>query len=189
MADGVITGLNSNDSTGLSQYIKAVDNGDSTSSMAVFPWVNQTVSITPTISATPDYVSTDGAGGIQTIAAAVGTSGRPVKLESVVVVDKGGQAPAFTILLFKATPAGGTYTDNATLVLSAADVGNLIGCVKVLNADYITPSSGIRMVTYSDIDAVLPVSATSLYALLLVDAGWNAGSTTDVTITFGFQRG
>lgn len=172
--------------TNANAKLRGYDLGSSTYMLAAGPG-GTTVSITPTLTATPDYDATDGAGGIQTVALVNAGSGRPTKLRSVTVVDKGGQAPAFTLLLFKATPASGTYTDNATLVLSAGDVGNLVGAVKVLAADYITPSSGIKAVTYSDINLNLPINATSLFALILVDATWNAGSTSDLTITFGFD--
>lgn len=68
---------------------------------------------TITITATPDYSAGDDVGGIISLLTVNSATGRPVLLRSVTLKDNGNQGPPLTLLFFKATPAGGTYTDNA----------------------------------------------------------------------------
>ena len=150
--------------------------------------VGTTVALTPTISASPDYSALDVVGGIQTIASANSSTGRPIKLKSLVVKDKNGQSPAMTFLFFKATPSGGTYTDNGALTLGTNDMANMVGVVKVVAGDYYTPVSGATVAALGAVDQVMAVSATSLFALIIADAAINAASTSDFTIEFGIEQ-
>lgn len=142
---------------------------------------------TVTISASPDYSAGDGAGGIISLTTVNSASGRPVKLVSVTAKDDGNQGPALTLLFFKATPAGGTYTDNAALVIDATDLADLVGVVRILSTDWVTISSK-KMVAVGGIDQLMAVSATTLFLLVSVDGAWNAASTSDLTLEFGFEQ-
>ena len=150
--------------------------------------VATTIALTPTISASPDYTALDVVGGIQTIALANSSTGRPVKVKSLVVKDKNGQSPPLTFIFFKATPSGGTYTDNSALVLGSGDMANVVGVVKVVAGDYYTPVAGATIAALGGVDQVMAVSATSLFALIIADAAINAASTSDFTIELGIEQ-
>lgn len=173
------------------EKVRANINSDGTYTLDVSVSANNTgntVTITPTISASPDYSVGDVIGGIQTIALANFASGLPTKLQSLAVIDKTGASPQFTVLLFKATPAGGTYTDNAALVIDASDLADFVGMVKVVAADWTIPVAGSGVAAIGGIGQILPVTATSLFALIIADATYNAASTSDLILTFGFER-
>jgi hypothetical protein len=146
------------------------------------------VSVTPAITASPDYTALDVAGGILTFANVATVSGRKALIDSITITDKAGQLPQVTLMLFKATPSGGTYTDNGALVLGSGDLANFVGHIKVVTGDYYTPVAGVAVATLSGLNLTVPVSATSLFGLLIVDAVWNAASTTDMILTINGRR-
>lgn len=173
---------------GNSQHAQAVVVVDSAGA-AVGGGSGITIALTPTISASPDYTALDVAGGILTFSGAAAVSGRPVRIRSLCVKDKGGQAPAFTLLLFKQTPASGTYTDNGALTLGTNDLANCVASISVVTGDYYTPVSGAKVATLSGLDIVADVDATDLFGLIIVDStSWNAGSTSDITLELGIER-
>ena len=142
---------------------------------------------TITLSASPDYSANDVVGGIITLTSVAARDADEVVLRSVVLKDAGGQAPALTLLFFRATPSGGTYTDNAALVWGSGDLGNLVGSVQVLAADWLT-RVGKSMVSIGGIEQVVGAAATDLFLLIVADATWNAAATTDLSIEIGFSR-
>ncbi len=146
-----------------------------------------TKTVTVTTSATPDYSIGDCIGGILTIEDVSIVPGRPVELKSVCVRDKAGQAPQLTIYFFKATPAGGTYDDNAALNLDAGDPANLVGVVQLTTSNYRTVD-GVSMAALGNIGQLLAVAAGSLFALIAADAAYNAAGTSDLLIELGLER-
>lgn len=142
---------------------------------------------TITIGASPDYAAGDVVGGIVELTGAVDVSGRPVELTSLAVKDAGGQAPALTFLFFRATPSGGTYTDNAALVWGSGDLANLVGAVTVASADYSTLASK-SLTIKGDLGHLLDCAATSLFLVIVADAVWNAAATSDLTVAVGLTR-
>ncbi len=151
------------------------------------PVSGKTVTLTPTISATPDYSAGDALGGIQTLASVVSANGLSALLKSVCVVDKAGQAPQLTIYFFKATPAAGTYTDNDALAWGAGDPANMIGIVKIVAADYKT-LGGVSVACLGGIDQLHTPAATSVFTIIEADAAYNAVSTSDLSLIFGYER-
>lgn len=148
------------------------------------------VSIAPTvtITATPDYSAGDCVGGIVTVSSAVNTkSNRPIRLTNVTLTDNAGQAPALSLLFFRATPAGGTYTDNSALVLDASDIADLVGVVRIAAADWYTVSSK-SLVAVNDLNMIMDITTTSLFMLVVADGAYNAGATTDLTVKLGVDQ-
>ena len=140
-----------------------------------------------TTTASPDYSANDVIDGIKEITDLVVLANQPAMFKSLTLKDKSGQAPALTVILFKATPAGGTYTDNAALVFGAGDAANIAAVVKILTTDWIT-LAGVSMVSFGDINVLCAVAASSMYALIIADATWNAASTSDLTMEVGFEQ-
>ena len=136
---------------------------------------------------TPDYSAGDVIDGIKELTVDNISDARPLLFQSLVVKDEGGQAPAITVMLFKASPSGGTYTDNTALVWTVGDMTLLVAVVKILTTDWIT-IAGKSMVSFGGIDVECATQSTSLFALVVADATWNAASTSDLTIEFGFEQ-
>ena len=144
---------------------------------------------TITVSATPDYAAGDVVGGIITLASVMAATGRQALLRSVALKDATGAGPALSLLFFRATPAGGTYTDNAAIVFGAADDDNLVGVVRVVAADWYTPSGGGKsFVSLGGIDVVMGSVTSDLYLLIVADGAYNAAATTDLTAEIGFEQ-
>lgn len=166
-------------------YARAVVPVDETGEFSGGKVVKQVI---PTMSASPDYAIGEVLGGIQTITSASLSTGKPIKLTSVTAKDKTGLTPAFTLLFFSATPSGGTYTDNAALVLGSGDLANLVGAVKFVAGDWYVPVAGSGVAAKGEIGLVLSLAATSLFMLVIMDSTWNAASTSDLQIELGIER-
>ncbi len=143
--------------------------------------------LTPVIDTAVNYAAGDVVGGIQTIAGAVAAADGRLELRSVNVRDKAGQAPALLLYLFSATPAAGTYTDNAPLAWGAGDAANQVGVIDIAAANYKTVA-GVSSQTLSDIGQVHTATATSLFALIIANGAYNAAALGDLIITMAWDR-
>lgn len=132
------------------------------------------------------YVASDVVGGIISLTTVNYSTGRRVTLKSVTIKEKGGVTPALHLYFFKATPNGGTYTDNANLVWGSGDAANQVGLLNVLAADYVTDVSQ-SSVNYSGLTMKMPVSATTLF-LLIVSQGAYTITNGDLTIDLEFDQ-
>ena len=147
------------------------------------------VVIRPTItsSASPDYVAGDVIDTTKTLSSVMSASGRQAVLKTVTVKDAAGQAPAMSLLFFRAAPSGGTYTDNAALAWGAGDLGNLIGVVRIASSDYYT-LAGKSSVTLSGLDMLMGSASSDLSMLIIADAAYNGASTSDLSMELCFEQ-
>jgi hypothetical protein len=115
------------------------------------------------------YAAGDVVGGIIEITTVNAASGRPVDLASIVVSDKNGNAVDLFLFFFRATPSGGTYTDNSALVWGSGDVANVVASVKILSTDWMVAASqsvvGVELGWLSDVDG------TSVFLLIVCPTG------------------
>lgn len=147
-----------------------------------------TVSVTPTISATPAYTSGDAVGGKQTIAAACRVSGGDALLQSLTIIDKANQKQPLTLLFFDSDPSAATITDNAAFVFST-DISKLIGKVNVLAADYETVDS-IGIAVLANLGLQLKASgSSSLYVAVVTTGTPDFASTSDLIFRYSFAQG
>ncbi len=123
------------------------------------------------------YIAGDCIGGIIPLTLVNYGAGRQVSLKSFTVSDKGGVAPALRMYFFKVTPVGGTYTDNAPVVWGATDAANKIGVVDILTTNYVTDASQ-SAVNFSSLDMNLPVTATTLFLLLVAEGSYTLAAST-----------
>lgn len=137
------------------------------------------VVVRPTITTTgAGYVSGDVVGGIITLSGVMEASGRQAKLTTLAIKDKDNGAPALNIYFFRATPAAGTYTDNAGLAWGTGDLGNCVGSVQVLSTDYLQDgTSPMAVATIAGLDMLMGSATSDLYCLII--------SKSSVTITNG----
>lgn len=98
----------------------------------------QIVQVTPTVSTTPAYTAGDIIGGIMTFTNALRITSGTGAVLSVNVTEVGTQKAAIDLILFSASPAGGTYTDNGAPTWDTGDYNKLLGVIHVLAADYTT---------------------------------------------------
>lgn len=147
-----------------------------------------TVSVTPTISATPAYTSGDAVGGKQTLTSAVRVSGGKALLQTLTVIDRANQKQPLTILFFNSDPSAATITDNAAFVFST-DISKLIGKVNVLAADYETVDS-IAVATIANLGLLLKASGSANLFVAVVTTGTpDFASTSDLVFQYGFAQG
>lgn len=140
------------------------------------------VSVTPVISASPDYSSGDNVGAIQTVASAVRSSGGTAMLTEIEIWDKAAQNSAFVIDFWDASPSG-TYTDNSAEVI-AGDDGKYLGSVFVSSADWVT-TGAVSRCSIKGLGLILkPASGTSVYATVLTTSVPNQASTSDLIFKY-----
>ncbi len=144
------------------------------------------VTVTPVVSASPDYSIGDAVGPIQTIAGASIVSAQPTVLLSISIVDKAQVAPQFDILFFDSSPDAATVTDNAAFALST-DVTKLIGRVRVATADWANIDT-VDVASLKNIKLALKPTATSLFAVVVAVATINLAGTSDLIFKYGFEQ-
>lgn len=130
-----------------------------------------------------NYASGDVIGGIIELTYVNLESGRPVALRSLTLRDKNGNAIAMEIYFFKATPTGGTYTDNGAIAWGSGDAANCVGTLAVAAADWLT-SNSMSFVNYSGLGMKMPITGTSLFAIILAKG---AATLTDGNFTLDGQ--
>lgn len=146
------------------------------------------VSVTPTVSASPDYSINDAVGGKQTLANAVRVSGGTAVLQSIQITDAANVKPQMEILFFDSDPSSATITDNSGFTFST-DIAKLIGRVSVVTSDYV---GGIGSTPYaiahlSNLGRLLKANgSTSLYVAVVAQAGINLAGTSDLRFDYGF---
>jgi hypothetical protein len=146
------------------------------------------ISLTPTITASSAYGSSDCIGGKLTLANAMRVSGGTGLLQSIQVIDKSNNKSALVILLFNADPTSATITDKTAFAYST-DTSKQIRAIQVVNSDYVT----INGVATADISVgskvIKTASGTTLYAAVVLNASTPTfASASDFTISFGILR-
>lgn len=146
------------------------------------------ISLTPTVG-TAAYIAGDSIGGVLTFASASSTSGRSIVIDSIALVDKGQQSLPVTFQWFRATPTGGTYTDGSPLVYASTDYTTYAGQTRFTTADWLsypaTPTDAFA--SKNDLQTTLPITATSLFALLIADSSFSL-TAGDIIITLSGRR-
>lgn len=147
------------------------------------------ITVTPVVSATPDYAAGDAVGGKQTLTgAARKESGGEVVLQSLTVIDKSNQKKDLTILIFDSDPTVATITDNSAFVFST-DISKLIGKVNVADTDYETIDS-IAIATLRNLGLELKASGSAhLYAAVVATEALNLAAVDNLTFKYSFLQG
>lgn len=151
--------------------------------------MTQSVSVTPTVEATPDYADGDVIGGKMTIAAAArsaGGSGAVVWGQVYSLVDIGASIP-IRVVLFNSDPSNSTFTENAALSVHADDLSKIVG---VLNLDQ-RLDLGTPVILHTAQPVNIPfvlASGTSLYGVAVAGGAINLASAADLTFVFGIEQ-
>jgi hypothetical protein len=149
----------------------------------------KTVSVTPTVQATPDYASGDVIGGKMTIAEAARESeGSGVVTWAHVfsLVDIGSSIP-INVVFFNADPTNSTFTENSAFSVHADDLAKIVGVMSLdQRIDMGTPVA-LHVGQHQGVPFSLP-SGTSLYAVAVAGGAINLASAADLTFVFGIEQ-
>lgn len=133
------------------------------------------------------YASGDVIGAIVTLSSVNVAGDTVARLESLSISEEGGQAPALTFIIFRETPAGGTYTNDSTVVWNASDMTRRVGMVKVLASDW-DVEQGKSMANLGNIDQIVLSLNTNYFVLCIANGIYISTSTNQITAKFGFSR-
>lgn len=89
---------------------------------------------TPTLATTNAYTATQVIGGIITFTGVLGSYTQGIVESITCKFNTGIMTTGLSIALFKASPAGGTYTDHGVAAINTADVPSLIGIYQIATA-------------------------------------------------------
>ncbi len=141
---------------------------------------------TPGMSATPDYSINDniGAGGTL-VELRHGQSSKAQLLKSLTIYDSTGLSPEMSIYLLKVAP--GTYVDNDAFAWVGTDASKVADVIPIKDTDWII-NGGKGHVVLSKIDHVITPEGRSIGIHIVCESPFNAGATSDLSLTFGFQE-
>jgi hypothetical protein len=144
--------------------------------------------ITPTWTITAGaYTAGDVIGGELTLTNAMRVTSGSGVLHSITIFDADNEGAEMDILLFDANPSG-TYTDNGAPTWNSADEAKFIGHVAIATSDYLTINAQ-KLVTKTNIGLTVKANGSqNLYAVIVLTGAPTYGTTTDLTIRFGFLR-
>lgn len=142
-----------------------------------------TVSQTPTITAGA-YSAEDAVGGLLTFAAAVRTTGKHGKLNTVVLKDKAFVKNVLELWLFDSDPT--VAADNAAFTFTDGNIAKCVGIVPIAAANYyIAADNQIAIVQLTNFQ--FNCAATSLYGQLKCTGTPTYAGTTDLTVTLQIE--
>lgn len=163
-------------------HLLAIKNAvESTAPAGVVGFLN-TVSVTPTVEATPDYSTGDVIGGIMTFAAILRADTKTAYAVSVRLTSKVAAASmaAIDVYIFNANPSGSTVTENAAFGLADADRAKLKGKISVSTWDVVGAA-----VSTAYAEGRVPITgaaADDIYVVMVARGTINLGSTSDLTV-------
>ncbi len=149
--------------------------------------VYKVISVTPTVSASPDYQANDQVGGVQTLTDAA-IAGRATKLISLSVLDKAAQGAALQIVFCTALPTLASG-DNEAFDLTDANMAKCKGHVAIGTGDYQASASN-TLASVKGINLILESgNAGIIYAVAKTTGTPNLGATDDLVFTYAFEQG
>lgn len=134
---------------------------------------------TPTVSSGSVYASGDVVGGLLTYANVGASAGKPVRVVSVNIVDKGQQYADFDLVLFDVAPT--VAADNAAFDPTDAELSNCVGIIPVGAGHYTALFD--NSVAHVDCDVTCVLTADDLYGVLVARGTPTYTSTSDLVIT------
>lgn len=147
------------------------------------------VSVTPTVD-TSAYAAKDNIGGLQTLSLIGCNNKRRGKITSVVLTDKSDNATEYDIITFSSIPVG-TFTDQAAVDPSDSDLLRMNPVINIASTDHfsfndngISSLSGLKSNGIAYVTSSLP---GTLYAAIVSRGTPTYGSSSDLTLTIGFE--
>lgn len=170
--------------------IASTDTGTASLISLVKRWLSKEsmMSIETVIATTgTTYALGDVVGAIVTLPSVNVTGDTVARLESLSISEESGQAPALTFLVFRETPAGGTYTNDSAVVWNASDMTRRVGMVKVLASDWYV-EQGKSMVNLGNVNQIVLSLNTNYFILCIANGAYVSAGANQITAKFGFSR-
>lgn len=145
------------------------------------------ISVTPTVSASPDYAAGDAVGGLQTIAGAAMPEVGSGIVHTVTVANLAAVSTPLDVIIFSSNPTGTTVTDNAALDIADADLPK-VACVIQVSGSSSLADNYLSFTTGANCVFKLAQQQTSLYAIAVARAAINLDSTSDLTFRYGILQ-
>ncbi len=150
--------------------------------------LSKTISLTPTVEATPDYADGDVIGGKMTLTGAARAGGDGGAVVAAAVYSKVDIAASIPIrvILFNADPSASTFTENSAPSIHADDLSKIIGVLDLSQRlDLGTPVT--LFASNPNVPFSLPI-APHLYAVAIAGGIINLGGAADLTFVFGLRQ-
>lgn len=143
--------------------------------------------VTPSITVdTAAYAAGDVLLAATSLGNVVATTGAKLKLTGITGCEDGGQAPAFTIMFFNASP-GQSAAANAAVVWGASDDDYFAGMIRVVGGDWYTVGSHSFMsLGGAEVDIDMG-SSSELWMIILADSAYDAVAANDLRVTLHFE--
>lgn len=138
------------------------------------------IAATPTVSTSPAYSAKDAIGGLLTFSNAARSSGGSLLVHAVQIEDKGQQMPDLDLVLFDRSI--GAPTDNAVFNPTDTEVGQCVGVIPIIGADWADFSTN-SVATRVGLGLELVLNGTDLFGVLVSRGTPTFTSTSDVVVT------
>lgn len=143
------------------------------------------VQVTPTLD-TSQYASGDVLFDTTAIAGAVRTSGGKALLQSLCVVDKDDQKPAFNLVFLRANQSLGTF--NVAPDIDDTEVLDVCGIVEVVAGDY-KDLGGASVASIKNLGLIVgATTGTTVYVAAYLTAGTPTHTASGLKLTFGLLQ-
>lgn len=144
-------------------------------------------SVTPVVSASPDYSAGDAVGGLMTFTSVCKTT-NTIQVNSVTITDKANQAVAYDLQLFSSNPTNTTFTDNSALDVNTSDLAKLLPVISLNTTDHFSyVSNGISSLSSLDSGGFVTVSGGVIYGILVARSTTNLASVSDLVVRLGYK--
>ena len=146
------------------------------------------VSTTPTVTASA-YAASNCVGGKQTVAVFRTTTLPEGILNFFSFTSAAGNTAALTVYIFKTSPTGSTCTDKSTFTLATADLPKLVTSFVIAPSvpQGATASFAQQAIATSVVNGDSGTTA-NLYVMMVANAAFTPGSTTDISFTLGVSQ-
>lgn len=141
-----------------------------------------------TVVDTAAYVDGDCVGGIISIANFFTSGGGKAEITGMEITELGGQKPPILFSFYRATPAGGTYTDNAALALDASDVADRTGTPIIVVAGDYSALGGHQSAGLLFPPMTVEGNSSTLFMLMQAKGAYDAVAGSDLVIRINARR-
>lgn len=142
-------------------------------------------SATPVVSTSPAYTSGDAVGSVLSFTSATRVSAGSGVVQSVTVIDKGGQAANLDLLLFDSTVSVAP-TDNTACTIADADLAKCVGAIPITGHHALADNSMSRSLNVGL--GFKLTSGTTLYGILVSRGTPTYASTSDITVRLAITQ-
>jgi hypothetical protein len=140
------------------------------------------IQVAPTVQAAV-YAAGAAIGGLLTFAGAARVAAGSGLAQAATVTFASGIIPSLDLVLFNATPGGGTITDRVAVAIATADLAKVAGVIHLTdNALLGAAAPSVVQGETAALPFKLP-AGTSLFGVLVTRTAVSLGSTTDATVT------